>query len=104
MIDCPKCRTRWSVGERRAWLLGLVRDEVRPASDIARAVTALGSYDLAEGKLAGMIRKWAERHQLDAVRHVGWGTQRRPEYRVGDVLDLLPEAMSRLATRERKPA
>ena len=85
---CAPCNLEYPMEARRAWLLQASEDRLVPASELARAVTALGAAVAAE-----TVRKWASRGRIVAHGHIG----ARPLYRVGDVLDLIGEDARRRA-------
>lgn len=80
-VVCRGCGWRYDVKARREWLLVEAEDVLANAALISRSLTRLG----AEVKV-DRIYKWTERGQL--VAH-GVDANRRPTYRIGDVLDLL---------------
>jgi len=83
-ITCPRCRTRWDVAERRAWLLRSAYDVHATAQDIASLITLMTRRRLP----ASTVRAWRHRHPtrlpVVALDHRG-----RQLHRVGDVLDLI---------------
>lgn len=85
---CEPCDLEYPMQARREWLLQASEDRLVPASEMARAVTGLGSPVTAE-----RIRQWAARGRL--LAHGFEGT--RPLYRVGDVLDLVGEDVRRVS-------
>lgn len=118
-VICPACKTRWSVAERRAWLLAAAQDSLGNAATIATALTRLDQPVTPE-----RIRKWKERGKLTphgneppppCRDHQGRGRQPQsceacrakvgaPLYRLGDVVDLLTDAMSAASRRSTKQA
>lgn len=80
-VTCRDCRHRYDVRERRAWLLEAAEDQLAYAALIAQALTTLGQPVTPE-----RIRKWAERGRI--IAH-GNDPRGRPQYRVGDVRELL---------------
>lgn len=100
VVQCraPRCSFHTDVTTRRDWLLRAAEDSLVNATDLARAVTALGQPVTPE-----RVRKWAERGRLlsrgvEAWRVTATGVQTyRPTYRVGDVLDLLAAEAERRA-------
>lgn len=95
-VICPACETRWSVTDRRAWLLASAEDSVANAATISAALTRLDQPVTAD-----RIYKWRERGRL--VQH-GADPRGAPMYRLGDVLDLLSESMAKAARRGTKKA
>lgn len=88
---CRTCRAEVATSEREAWLDGEVRTRAFRASEIANA------YRIN----VNTIRSWAARGQL--VPH-GHDTDDRPQYNVGDVLDLAAADAARRATEQSKRA
>lgn len=78
-VKCRKCELTYDVVARREWLLGKAEDHLGTATEVARAVTNLGTPVTPE-----RVWKWASRGRLVARGRHG----RRPLYRVGDVLNL----------------
>lgn len=118
-VICPACKTRWSVAERRAWLLAAAQDSLGNAATIATALTRLDQPVTPE-----LIRKWKERGKLiphgnepppPCRDHQGIGRQPQsceacrskvgvPLYRLGDVVDLLTDSMAAASRRSDKRA
>lgn len=100
LVQCrtPQCDFRIEVADRREWLLRAAEDMLANATDLARAVTALGQTVTPE-----RVRKWADRGRLIAKGVEAWrmtpaGEQTyRPTYRIGDVLNLLAADAERRA-------
>lgn len=95
-VTCPACDTRWSVADRRAWLLASAENTVANAATISAALTRLDQPVTAD-----RIYQWKTRGRL--VQH-GVDARGNPMYRLGDVLDLLSEAMAKAARRGTKKA
>lgn len=99
MVRCGQCGAEHDVAYRRGWLLDKARDQLATASVLASAVTRLGQPVTTD-----RIYQWAHRGRIAAH-----GTDRRgrPQYRVGDVLELLQEqaqAQSQKASQARRAA
>lgn len=90
VAKCTPCELEYPMEARREWLLKASEDRLVPASELARAVTGLGTPVTGE-----LVRKWASRRRLLAHGHAGT----RPLYRIGDVLDLLGEDARRQARK-----
>lgn len=82
VITCPGCRTRYSVIERREWLLRAAEDVLAPAPLIASALTLMTRRRVP----ASTIRSWAHRGILVRADDPPGPS---PIYRVGDVVELL---------------
>jgi hypothetical protein len=80
-VRCPTCGAEHEVARRREWLLAEAEDRLAHAELLARALTALGAYVTSSS-----IRGYAHRGRLAAH---GTDAQGRPQYRIGDVLDLI---------------
>lgn len=85
-VECKPCRMTYDMAERREFLLTAAEDRIATAAEISRAVT-----DLGEPVTSDRIRQWAARGRLVAHAQI----DRRPGYRVGDVLDLLRDDAKR---------
>lgn len=81
-VTCSACGATVAVGERRAWLLRVVDDQLATAAEISRALPTL----LDAPVTAAMIRGYAHRGRL-ASR--GTDREGRLRYRVGDVIELV---------------
>lgn len=92
-VECPACGAQHDVAVRRRWLLEEAEDRLAHAALIARALTTLGAY-----VAVGTIYSWASRGRLTAH---GQDVSRRPQYRIGDVLDLIRDEVQ---DRTRKAA
>lgn len=89
-VVCRQCNATYEIEERHRWVLAQVEDEWHTATDIAHAlVTYSDNVSAGERRLAGQIRKWAERDRLTARDRVVVKGQLVPRYRLGDVLDLV---------------
>lgn len=93
-VRCRNCGTEHDTAERQAWLLDAARDTLAHAELIGRAAPNLG-IDITPSA----IRGYALRGRLAAKSVDRDG---RPLYRVGDVIDLANEAMTRRAERDAK--
>ena len=82
VITCPGCRTRYSVIDRRDWLLRAAEEVSAPAPVIASALTLMTRRRIP----ASTIRSWAHRGVLTRTDDPPGPS---PHYRVGDVVDLL---------------
>jgi len=94
-MTCRACGEEYDVEYRRDWLLAEARSTLAHAELIARALMALG----IEGVTASRIRGYAHRGRL-----LDYGTDRagRPQYKVGEVLDLVDEQAKMDAARAAK--
>lgn len=92
LVQCKGCPNAYNVTRLREQLLAAAEDTLAPATLAARALTSLGQECTPE-----RIRKWAERKRLTAHGVNGKGD---PQYRIGDVRQLLEEAAARQAQRE----
>jgi hypothetical protein len=84
-VDCADCDRSYDIEARRAALLAEAEDYLANATELARAVSWLGSEPLT----AARIWKWAERGRITAKQHVEIRGKQVPQYRIGDALDLL---------------
>jgi hypothetical protein len=98
-VTCRACRTEHKVAALRDSLLTMAENREASTTTISRAVAAWGDYDGTETALNARIRKWAERHQILPIRHEVINGQKRPLYRVGEVLDLLADDARRFQER-----
>lgn len=89
-VTCRDCGSRYDVAERRAWLMDACEDQLAYGALIAQALTSLGQPVTPE-----RIRKWAERGRI--VAH-GTDLRGRPQYRVGDIIDLVAEHHAKVAS------
>lgn len=80
-VKCRNCEQTYDIQARREWLLSEAEDRLANATDLARAVSWLGSAPLT----AARVWKWSERGRIVAHGHDG----RSPLYRIGDAIDLL---------------
>lgn len=80
-VQCRNCEKTYDIAERREWLLAEAEDRLANATEIARAVSWLGSLPLTPDR----VWKWAERGRIVAHGHDG----RSPLYRIGDAINLL---------------
>lgn len=87
---CRSCGAVWDVSVRRDELLELVRDQLAPAADIARALSTLG-----RPVTVARIGMWVHRGRLIPRLAHPADPRQRPRYRVGDILDLLLSAYAR---------
>lgn len=83
-VECTGCGTMWDVSERRTWLLAEAEEVLGTATELARAVSWLGSAPLT----AERVRQWAKRGRIEVKGHDRKGD---PTYRVGDAIDLMSE-------------
>lgn len=90
---CPRCGARWSVSERREWLLGQVDDQLATVTEITRALPALLGENLADST----VRWWASTGKLAQHAPHPHDLRRRPRYRVGDVITLAAARAAELA-------
>lgn len=86
-VDCPRCGWVWQVGERHQRMLGVLADELLPASAAARAATALG-VRVAESTVRTWRRRGVLAPAVDERGNPRADRAGRPLYRVGDVVDL----------------
>ena len=86
-VDCPRCGTRWNVAERRTAMLDSIRDMVFPATDLARALTALTGTDVK----AATVRQWAKRGHIEPDHTNAKG---QPVYIAGHVIDRMTNTTS----------
>lgn len=93
-FTCRDCGTAYDVAERRSWLLDEAREAFAHAELIATALTSLG-----QPLTSAMVRSYAHRCQIfpRTVDLLG-----RPLYRVGDVMDVHQEVLSRRAEQQAK--
>lgn len=90
-VACDACGAEYDTEARRRWLLAAAEDQLAPASQLARALTALDRPVTVE-----RIWQWASRGRLAAH---GVDLRGRPTYRVGDVRTLLDADAARQAGR-----
>lgn len=90
MVECPPCELVYEIEARRAWLLRSAEDVLASATEIARAITRLGQPVTPEA-----IRGLVHRGQLAPHGHRKVGRREVPVYRLGDVLDVLAQRVSR---------
>lgn len=90
---CPLCKHQHDIVNRQAVLLNSVRDQLASAADIARGLSGLGVTVTAD-----RIRQWKSRGRL-----VARGTEARPTYVVGEVLDLVQADLERTRKELRNP-
>jgi hypothetical protein len=100
-IDCPGCRTRHDVTERREILLREAQNIHVTATEAAQALISWTDYDGSTEKLVDRIRKWRDRGKLEDVDMIPDLRNRdRHLYRLGDIQALLIEtAQQRQAKR-----
>lgn len=91
-IDCPGCKTRHDVGERREILLREAQNILVTATEAAQALIAWTDYDGSETKLVDRIRKWRDRDRLEVQDVTELRGQDRHLYRLGDIQALLIES------------
>jgi len=84
-VECADCDRVYDIAVRRAALLAEAEDYLANATELARAVSWLGSEPLT----AARVWKWAERGRITAKQHVEIRGKQVPQYRIGDALDLL---------------
>lgn len=84
-VECNDCDRVYDIAVRRAALLAEAEDYLANATELARAVSWLGSEPLT----AARVWKWAERGRITAKQHVEIRGRQIPQYRIGDALDLL---------------
>jgi len=84
-VECGDCARVYDIAVRRAALLAEAEDYLANATELARAVSWLGSEPLT----AARVWKWAERGRITAKQHVEIRGKQIPQYRIGDALDLL---------------
>ena len=84
-VECADCDRIYDIAVRRAALLVEAEDYLANATELARAVSWLGSEPLT----AARIWKWAERGRIVAKDHQEVRGKQVPQYRIGDALDLL---------------
>lgn len=83
-VDCPRCGARWSVAEKREWLLGQVDDQLATVTEVTRAMPALLDTQLADST----VRWWASTGKITQYPPHPHDARQRPRYRVGDVITL----------------
>lgn len=84
IAQCGTCGATHDVEHRRQSMLGELEDHLDTSLRVAQMVSALG-VSVSDAT----IRKWVERRKLRPVQHAPPkypGGQRRPLYRVGDVV------------------
>jgi len=87
-VRCRDCDADpYDVDERRQAMLAAVADQLMPAHQAAAALSGLVAPLSAD-----LVRKWAERGQIDAR---GRDLAGRPLYRLSDVLDRLLRTLER---------
>ncbi|MEB3367398.1 hypothetical protein [Saccharopolyspora mangrovi] len=84
VVKCGKCGAEYEGAKRREELRALLPDQLAPAADIARGLSALG-----EELSLNRITQWARRGKLTPKSPHPNDPRKRPRYRVGDVQDLL---------------
>jgi len=84
-VDCKECDRVYDIAIRRAALLAEAEDYLANATELARAVSWLGSEPLT----AARVWKWAERGRITVKGHQEIRGKQIPQYRIGDALDLL---------------
>lgn len=85
MVDCDDCDRVYDIAVRRAALLVEAEDRLVNATELARAVSWLGTEPLNPMK----VRVWAHRGRIVAKGHEERSGKILPLYRVGDALDLM---------------
>jgi len=86
-VTCEDCDRPYDVTARREWLLREAHDRYATASELARAVSWLGTEPLT----AERVRKWAERGRITARGSVTIRGRELPTYLVGDAVALLAQ-------------
>lgn len=81
VVTCRDCGLTYDVADRRKWLLEASEDQLAYGALIAHALTTMGQPVTPE-----RIRTWAARGRI--IAH-GTDPRGRPQYRVGDVRELL---------------
>lgn len=97
-VTCRECGAEYDLAERREWLLNSTADHFAHASLIAQALPALGIPG-EPAKLAARIRTAGSRGRLIVRWRDPLG---RPQYRIGDVVDLIRDDAARDFRRPRK--
>lgn len=93
-VICHTCGAEHDIETRRAWLLAQAEDQLAHAELIGRAAPALGVE-----VTPAAIRGYATRGRI--VPH-GTDLQGRPLYRVGDVIDVARDVLSRRAEKKER--
>lgn len=83
-VQCPGCATEYGVEERRELLLGAIEDQWATAEELSSALGTLGKPVTSE-----RIRQWSSRGKLVKLPPHPADHNKRPRYRVSDVLALL---------------
>ena len=86
-VSCPWCETRWDVDTRRRHMLDSLADKTGTSGQLVTLATANGVQ-----VTTSTIRSWVRRGRLTSV---GVNAEGKPEYRVGDVLDVIYRADTR---------
>lgn len=92
--QCRRCKYQHRVLDRRNVLLGAVKDQLATATDISRGLAGLDFKCSAE-----RIRQWKHRKRIEQR---GTNYQGDPQYRVGDVIDLLLKDAERAEKQQQR--
>lgn len=87
VVECKECQLTYDVQERRGWLLDQINDQLFTATEIARAVSWLGSDPLTPER----IRTWAARKRITSHGTTLVKGRWMPTYRVSEVTLLLAQ-------------
>lgn len=89
IVRCRMCDVEYDLAPRRRKLLDKAKGKLATATDCARALTGVGVPVTAE-----RIRQWVARGHL---KPAGTDLQKKPLYRIRDVLDLLERPTTKTA-------
>lgn len=89
-VQCPSCGCEYDVEERRESLLSVIEDQWATAEELSSALGTLGKSVTSE-----RIRKWSSRGKLVKLPPHPGDSNKRPRYRVADVLALLVDAVAK---------
>lgn len=89
-VECRNCGALYPVQERRAWLLGALREHLATAAEIAMGLGEL--YGQTVNRKT--INQW---HHRDRLIDRGFTRDGWPLFRIGDVLDLAEASATRQA-------
>jgi hypothetical protein len=95
-FDCPECRAIYNVAAKRAEMLELVKDQTATVGTCAQVLAVFGVEVKAE-----TIHNWARLGQRNPPRlwRVGLNEKGEAVYRIGDIEELVRDAIDRRAEK-----
>lgn len=91
-IVCDDCGQVYDIEARRSHLLDAIEDQLVPTSMLCRALVTLGRELKSE-----QVRKWVARGKLTQFPPHPSDPNKRPRYRVGDVVNLINKSLDKIA-------